>query len=332
MKQQIRTRWHKLREVTEDPRRENLHLTAPTGGYAPLAKVVPNSESNPFTDFVRILDSVPKFVIEHDLLELVSTSGYRHSLLDMKEAGALRLPFPAMVVEMTSPPDPDHGFKNPATHFVLLRDLHAEDARMPWEVNVPDFSRGCDFYGLRISYEVDEEAYVVMAPSVSYITVLRQDGEPWLRIDAHDNGLRPEDPITAGNYVETTYKKDAGHVFRAACAAYLVMSTEGVAKEVIDTTRVNKARANVGGKQMIPMHTYIHIGKVYRSAGENAKSDEYVARKSPRPHWRRGHNRTVRIGKGRVDSKVKFIYGRLVALPESIDASSVPTPEYVLAR
>ncbi len=108
-----------------------------------------------------------------------------------------------------------------------------------------------------------------------------------------------------------------------------MMSTAGVKKEVIEAPeKLNKKRAE-SNKPPIPRHTYIRIGHVYRSDKGN-ETDEYIPRKSPRPHWRRGHLKMVHYGPGRASVRQKYIQPKLVAYhgpqPEP------EAPEYTVVR
>lgn len=307
--QPIRTKWHRLNPLIDA---ESVYLTAPKGGL-----------SQPFTghreelkEFLGQLGKLPKFVVAPELVDIANDADFRRSLLDMKRAGVMRLPFPAMVVEY--PREGGHM-------IIVLRDLKAGGTNS-WED--PSFvGGGQDLYGLAFRIHQDKKGeYLVVPGSASHMSIEDRGGEPWIRFAAGTAFLPITDP--AHSYlVQNTYLKDSADVFWAACAAYLLMSTRGVEKEVIDTTRINKKRL-LSNREPIPRHTYIHIGRVYRSASSD-QSDEYLPRRSPRPHWRRGHAKAVRYGPGREKVKEVYIQPKLVAFVGEVEPAA---PEYTVSR
>lgn len=87
--------------------------------------------------------------------------------------------------------------------------------------------------------------------------------------------------------------------------AVLMTHIAGLEREVHEApVKLNKARAKQG-KIPIHHHEYIHVGKVYDSAGR-AHSRTGTGRHMP-IHMRAGHSRTQRFGKGLEESKLIWI-------------------------
>lgn len=319
--QSIRTKWHKIMPLVEQGM---VYFTSPPGGQAPHWDDYEH-DKEAFVDFVNVWAELPHFCIDRELIDLATDDDFRNSLWDMKRAGVLRLPFPAVVVEFPGKGGREEG--SIQHHVVMLRDLkHPE--RFFWEgedVIAESHRQACDFYGIAMGINQDEDGeYLHVSPSIVYIGIEYHNGEVMCKVISHGSGVANWDPKIE-SLIEKTYVKDLGSVFFAASSIYLLMATQGIDKEIIDTERINKKRGGPG-KPYIPRHTYIHIGRVYKSA-TSEKSEEYVSRRSPRPHWRRGHVRGVRYGVKREFTKSVFIHPRLVAY--SGDAK-LPKPDYVV--
>lgn len=133
--------------------------------------------------------------------------------------------------------------------------------------------------------------------------------------------------VTAGGIAVSDGTAGAdGHAIALAVAmALLLLNTRGVARDVIDTSRLNKARA-LHGKPRIPAHTLLRVGTVYD------QSDRPVAmaggRKSMRVHWRQGHARSQAHGPGRSDRRVVYIWPVLV----NYAGGEVLVPQKIVAR
>lgn len=329
----IHTKWHHLLPLIDA---DEVYLTAPPGGVVSHTSEW-GFDKKVYRDFIDGMSALPKFVISPELLSLTKEKNFTKSLFDLKRAGLMRLPFPTMVVEIPLP-----SRKN--CHYCIV--LHDENAGVPppWHESpkkdaiepAEDRPRPKDFFGLNLSIMKDDYGeYLVTSPACIYIgfdegteteePTLRFEGSgvSWLIANSADDVYIER----VNSLVQQVLMKDGHAVALSIYAALLLMITRGVAREVIDVERLNKKRT-LAGKTPIPKHTYIRIGHVYRSAaGEEA--DEYIPRKSPRPHWRRGHLKMVRYGPGHSKLKQKFIAPRLVAVPA--DALIEPNmPEYTV--
>lgn len=308
MTEHIRTRWHHLRKIVQE---DEVYITAPKGGRSThWEDLLPSRDAFEFA--LDEFETLPRFVVDTDILEIVMKDKYQHSLVDMKRAGLMRLPFPAIVLEF------QYGTGH---HIVMLRDLAGDDFRpLPWEQGMdPEKMRllanGHPIYGLVMRVEKDEHGeYVVLGPSHIGLDVDDRGGEPHIGLAGFALGIFEAKPHILNAITEQTWVKDGGAVFRALAAAMLVMHTDGVKKEVITCERINRTRIK-SGKRAIPRHVVLSIGKVYRSERDET-GEEYDKRRSPIPHWRRGHNRTVHFGKGRAQIRTRYINPRLVAFKD----------------
>jgi hypothetical protein len=328
----IRTRWHKLMPLINA---EQVYFTAPKGGMStPFEDVGGNI--NALRQLITVMGKhVPLFVVDQSLVELSNTLDFHKSLIDMKRAGVLRLPYPAMIIEIPIPTK---------SYFVILRDCQDLETKFPWEgseieENARDaISRDIPFYGYTFEINSDESGqYIVASPNVSWVGInVGPDGNPWVKITATaadifdpKSRLDPAMSEYQDELIRDTYMKTSGNVGRGLFVALLLMATQGVQTEVVATEKLNRKRV-AAGKTPIPKHTYIRVGRVYKKDGtqDTDESEEYNPRKSPRIHWRRGHARMVRFGPGRSGSKLRFIPGRLVSIPVGIDPGDIPFPEY----
>jgi hypothetical protein len=309
MQSTIHTKWHRLRELIDA---DEVYLTAPKGGKA--QHISEFGGDLPYIQgLITQFDNLPKFVVDPELQTIVRKGEFHKSMLDMKRAGVMRLPFPVMIVELPS------IMRSSTQSIVVLRDL-ADKANWPWEQNPElEFIDGvpAEFYGLVFRVLKDEDGeYAVFGSTVIKMAIEEKDGDPWLRLSGSGYELCPSSEKFE-QLVKATYQKDAAEVFQALASALLLMSTAGVTKEVIEVTRLNRKREEAN-KIPIPKHTFIKIGHVYKHAAGDEK-EEYVPRRSPRPHWRRGHNRHVHFGPKFSQIKLKFIPARLVAFHGDTD-------------
>jgi hypothetical protein len=316
MKQPVRTKWHKLVSLVQE---DQVYLTAPKGGTAKhWEELKANKKAGKW--FVDQLTPLPKFVVQPELLEMVMTEGYDHSILAMRKANVFRLPFTAMLVE----------FIYSGKHYIiLLRDQQDKEVRMPWEAPRPaepseeeERFRSLPMYGMVFQLQNDGEGdYLVMGPSVCGIDIQEIDSKPYIGLTAQGLEILPNSP-ELNELVKATWQKDAGAVFRGLASALLIMQTEGVEKEVIDCAKLNKKRV-LSNKPLIPRHVYLKIGRVYKSGSDH--SEEYNPRKSPRIHWRRGHERRVHYGTGREKVKLMYIPPRIVGYKDGDTQPAFPT-------
>lgn len=328
MSTNFRTRWHKLLQLVAD---DNVYLTAPEGSTAPHWDEL-NTNKHGVKWFLNELSKLPKFVVDSNLLELVMSEGYDKSLVAMRKAGVFRLPFPAMLIEFDY-----HGNR----WIIFLRDNQAKDVEFPWEEgsiasmeasgnpNATQFAKS-PIFGMVFSIHSDGDGeYAVMSASVTSVDIEDREGVPFVGLSSQSMEFFPSGD-KLNDFVKKTWMKDGAFIFRAMAAAMLIFHTGGVAKEVIECSKMNKKRI-LNNKIPIPTHTRLHIGKVYRSS-KSEQSDDYIPRRSPKPHWRRGYDQPVRYGAGR--EKIKFVYvnPKLVAYKDWMGSPPEQNKEYVVSK
>lgn len=331
--QTIRTKWHKIIPLIET---RQAYITAPKAGLAAHLSEY-QIDDDMIKHFVEGWGQLPKFVIDAELMQLARDKDYLNSLTDMKKAGVLRLPFPAMIVEFESATNIQSAPGGYCHYIAVLRDQQAEGLQ-PWEPegfvgSAPATNKM--FYGFAFRLQRDENGeYLVLSPSISFVEPEDRDGEPWVGVGSQGwLETKPYSlPLTQAldNVVSATYEKDAGVVWHALIGAALLMNTAGIKKEVIEPTKLNRRRQQQN-KPLIPRHTYIRIGHVYKH-DNSTQAEAYEPRRSPRPHWRRGHIRNVSIGKGRTGTKRVYIQPKLVAYHGVIDQEPTQQHEYVVTR
>lgn len=115
----------------------------------------------------------------------------------------------------------------------------------------------------------------------------------------------------------------------ACCFAILMLNTRGIEKRVIETDKLNRARAKCGdGRPLVPRHTVVHIGTIYDKSGR-AHSVTGTGRHMP-VHLRSGFTRRQHYGKGNEETKLVFIAPCLVNYRE--DSGAKPRlPDKVVA-
>lgn len=324
MTQTVRTHWHTLRELAADRGQRRLYLVAPRGEKAHVAS---DFGYNPrqLNSLLEIAETLPKFVIDPEIPDMLKREDCLLTLQDMKEAGVLRLPFGTMIVEVPSLQKqlhPELRSYNIST-IVILRDRQST-VPAPWDEQPIDEIKSDDgtlvtalpFYGQAFTLCQDEHGVYGILPAATIFCDIAEpiDGKvsPTLSVQATQAGFFDKNNPQMDSVVQATFAKTGSAVGLALFSALLIMATQGTAREVIVPARgLNKNRV-AHGKAPIPRHTYIHIGRVYAAPGAS-RSETYEARRSPRPHWVRGFLRRYHVGPGRREEVVKLIPPQFVA-------------------
>lgn len=295
MKQIIRTKLHRVKQMLEIG--DAVYWTAPQGGRARLASELARETR---LALAACYGNLPAFVLDEELCSARRRDEYHASALDMKRAGVLRLPFPALTAEVTM------GGRHYVAELVEHEGFCAAG------------------HLTRLDKDQDGE-YLVVSPCVVSVDVTRDGREaPWVKL-----GYRALSRAVPAELVEQTCRKDGAYVYVILISLITSLLTQGVDTETVECERLNRKRVS-SSRTPIPRHTYVHVGRVYRSAAGN-ETDEYVPRRSPRPHWRRGHLRHVHYGTGREKVRQVFVPPRLVALRQD-DAGSPSAPRYVVTN
>lgn len=272
----------------------------------------------------------PTFVISDSVCKMMEgrLGDLQKSMVDLREADLLSLPFPVMNVEFDySTPD---GTK--VRGIVHMEDLHDEEvvaglrkhpeeeiakntafAKISQEfLNLMD-----DGYDLLVEiYRIERDQhgeYLIVSPNYTFMSIVRgSDGMPWVRSAArtfeHFKNTPQLDSISSA-----VQKRDAHVGMYGYLCATLIYNTQGIEREKVECEKLNKKR-KASGKPSIAQHHYLYIDRVYRSSDSaDGTSEKYDERKHPRPHWRKAHVRGVRHGKGRTEIRLVKIEARIIA-------------------
>lgn len=319
----IRTKWHRVVECAARGT-SAVFCMGELIGFEKLRTIDLGIPPEEMAAYMSSMNQMPRFIIDSELISMTADPSFHLSIRDMERAGVLRLPYPEMFVELT----PDAV----TTQIVMLIDMKqrgrdVDDVIRKSLGDVIDF----DLYPFMTMTFTHAKATpnsmecIGIPPCTVFLGMDPDVDPPSLRSVAVKNMLLGDHPMV--DYaVSTTKMQLSGAGVTALFCATLLMSTEGVERETITAGNLNRRRTS-RGDPAIPDHTYIHVGRVYQ--GSSNDSEKYDARKSPRPHWRRGHLRTVHVGAGRTASRRVFIPARLVAMK----GDTVISPhEYVVTK
>jgi len=212
--------------------------------------------------------AAPKYVISPEVCDMIGREDVRRAVMSVLEARIARLPYDPCLIEFAMT-DHENGKSGPR-YFVLLSETKTEHtiaAEICW---------------LKEDNE-KQEMIVVDKP----INVLLQEKGFQIEYDTL------EDPAP--------WAATAG-----CCFALLMLNTRGIEKRVIETDKINRARArHRDGREPIPRHTIVHIGTIYDRQGK-AHAATGTGRHMP-VHLRSGFVRRQHFGKGNEEIKTVYI-------------------------
>jgi hypothetical protein len=219
---------------------------------------------------VQEMLKAPCFVLDRDTIPILQSDACEQSLKALILAELARLPYPKIVVEFEA----SANFRD----FVLLEE---HDGKLRASVVFLD--------------KETMRSIVINQPVTVEFFKDKDDIGPGILIHTKiDHADLRQTAITA--------------TLIATCAAMVLLNTRGIVKEVIETTRLNKARAK-HGKVAIPSHSIIHVLTVYRKDGTKIKR---VAGQKMPMHMRAGHVRNQRHGEGYAETKLIYIEPTIV--------------------
>ena len=256
---QIKTKWHVFKQCFLD---RQLLYPAPKGGKGQYCDEFGMS-NEAFVHFIEGCDRLPKFVFSETLATAFKDEKQVRSLIDLKNAGLLKLPYPAMLVE--SP-----HFMNPAQRgtgnsIVMLFDPNIEEGGYT--------ESEYDVGGVLMSTHKDADGeYACVAPCISVLSIHEGVDEPDLKLSAIPTDWYTRHDMEGQHYMGSVFQRCAEGVGMAWFFTMLVMQTRGVEPEVIETVRLNKSR-KASGKISVPHHTFIKIGHVYNKDGTKSRFD-----------------------------------------------------------
>lgn len=218
--------------------------------------------------------SVPHMVLDKAMFHELDWGAVLKSLDAILSVGRMRLPYPRMLVEL-------YG-GNRDYRYICALEEH-------------DYPR----VAFRVFEWVNEELWPEpMVGHVEFDVLDRPLTEEDVKLNAEMFGeartaniheaFKPGETGFKVSCNDATRKDIIPHVARAILLCAMVTNINGVERETIEPTALNKARAK-NGKPAIPTHTVVHIGHVYDRAGRRVKHDP-SGRKMP-VHMRAAHVR-----------------------------------------
>lgn len=280
----IRTKWHRVRETigVETWEQDRISINGGEGRVLHTAK-----ERAALVHLAGIVDNLPKYHISDELVAMMDDDGVLASIRALVEAEVCRLPFPTMLVEF---------FWSGRHHLVVLSE-RGEDAQME-----SGDDQSLPFLAVPMWWS-EQEGLTLSASYVAMGLELREEGV-WYQFSGRMAPYTPESLAWVASD-EKIGNRSVSTAVMALGAALLLLNTRGVAREVVETGRLNKHRVR-SGKVPIPAHTVVRVGHVYSRGGRQVMVGAEGHRTMP-IHWRRAHTRQQRIGP-RSTHQTKLVY------------------------
>lgn len=313
--QTIHTKYHKL---------DGIPVVLDLNGHADGASYLDTPKVN---GLLTELKSVPRYVLEPDIIDMMRNAKMQQSLATMIESNLARLPFPEVLVEY----EEESEYTNNQGRLVVGKVRHfiyiAERTIKPFEATT-------DGYFMCACWKLAEfpghVSFIAMSPfsaSCDLMTPNKMGEMPpntiiGKRVDTMRVGaafrnvpaLYLNRSRTPSKLIDQWLSNDAmvehslQPVVQAVCALIVVLRTKGVTQDRIEVPHVlNKTRLQ-SGKTIIQDHTVLRIGHVYDKSGNAHK---YTGRTMP-VHWRAGHWRNQAFGPGRTRHYDLFIEPMLI--------------------
>lgn len=258
---------------------------------------------NRLNEIVHQFDLAPKFVVDPHLTDMLGQDeNMFKTICDMKKADSINFPFPLQVVQFPIKAAVMDANDKVISHhyiqaFILMGMLEGT------------------IVATCLYWDPKREG-VIIGYHEGIVNIPDDANKPWMWTAQRHRAYREVVP-----QYERVNSNDQISV-RVGLTCLLVLThTEGIEREVIKCGKINKIRKK-SGKTLIPDITYIHIGRVYRADGTSETWDE---RRPTRVHWRRGHNRRVAVGKGRMGREWRYIKPCLVNYVEGDDKPKATT-------
>ncbi len=295
------TRWHKVKEFIDSGK-----IGANIGVQSMTSSTRAEVNLHAAWNICDSVDRMPKYFIDRTLMDMLDAPGVSKSMEAMMKAQVMKLPFPACMVEFDKVRDDQL-----VREFVILRErevapfFDGEEIWHPWYAMIARIKPG--------------QESVILSPFVYYLAYVPDAGEqkkfgihwyvkvaPWLK--------------GVSQMAEPIIRKDVHIADTALSALILLLNTQGVHREVVECQKLNGIRKK-RGQPSIPEVTRIKVGRVYKRDGTQETESEAV-RRTVRVHWRSGHYRGVRYGKGRELIKQMYFPPKLVNFIEGKELPS----------
>jgi hypothetical protein len=224
---------------------------------------------------VDAMYAAPKFFISDEVFQLLWREDCQRVIVATIAAGIARLPYNPLLIEFHVP-------ETRIRHFCLLTETDA----------------GFDAQVASLSDEKHDRQEAIIAGNPTQVKIVSSAPDAVAFEMTH--------PPLAFEMTHWLDETNAQVVTIALGLSFLMLNTRGIDKQVIQTDKLNRARAaKRDGRPPIPQHTVIHIGTVYDRAGKGHSYDQ-TGKHMP-VHLRSGYVRGQWFGKNREDYKKIFI-------------------------
>lgn len=224
----------------------------------------------------------PHYVLDADLHHRLDFMTILKSMVAMRDAGVMRLPYPTVFLELWS------GLAD-VRLFVLVRDVGNAKFSIRTTAWLHDSNQKWlgDIKGLDVEFNNTP-------PDGSEVFYTDFRGGVSDKPSGH--------PMTSGsdgfsiNFTRSTLDiKVVSQIITALAICVMMKHIMGFETERIEPTRLNKQRI-AGGKTRIPSHTVVRIGHIYDKSGNRTSTRDATGRTMPihmrAAHVRRQHHTT----------------------------------------
>lgn len=197
--------------------------------------------------------------------------------------------------------------------------VEANIAHLPFEKMLIEFETGTTNVRCFVILAEHHDAFRAEMAVIHKDGAAEVDTHPF-RLALGDRAISVEEPTRLAH--ETWMRSSA----LALTIALLMLNIQGIEKELIKPTRLNRQRTALG-KPSVPTHTVMRIGHVYDSEGNRHNLNGGSGRVMP-VHMRAGHARHQHYGEGNMLTKIIYIPPVLVNFRPDVE---IRQPKRVLA-
>lgn len=271
---------------------------------------------------LNALETFPHYVLNVDLARNIKLKPLRDSMSALFNAGVMQIPFPEVALELWGE-ESDRRLLAYVTHGERFGDFECEFVE--WSVYKNE-SRVSVPIRARFRWEIgmtEESAKAKGIQEIGRESPEAVDG--WSAL--YTSGDKKMDENMEQGMGQACYDISVGLML-----LIMMVNIAGLEREVIDTTRINKARAQSSLKKpKIHTHTVVRIGHVYDKSGHRVSvpSGAATGRGKVAVHMRAAHTRRQIHGPGFLET----LEGKQYAgLPTTTDTHHVILIDAVLVN